>query len=242
MPRLCNLRCEALAAWFDTWLSPPAPPTRFWPLAPPTINPQFRSLVLLGLDQNLFTREHAHAVQAALGPETSLMDFAQSLIDDGHVDDAELAELEQIAGIALRKGLVGPPADDPFAVVATAASTPANPVLCLDKSTLAPAVAPPEPAAPPSGTAALPSLAWDQIGTMATPALAAALSELLRDCIRFGTSDLHLSAGMMPIISRNRVLVTLRSHRLAADEALRLNLALLTPEQNTLYQKSRDFD
>jgi hypothetical protein len=36
--------------------------------------------------------------------------------------------------------------------------------------------------------------------------------------------------------------VTLRSHRLAADEALRLNLALLTPEQNTLYQESRDFD
>ena len=207
------------------------------------MHPQIRWLVRLGLDQTHFTREHALTVQAALGPETSLLDFAQRLIDDGHVADAGLAEVDQIAGIAFRKGLVGPPADDPFAVAATAASTPANPALCLDKSTVAPAVAPPpEWAAPPTGTAALPSLAWDQIGTMTADALAAALRELLRDCTRFGASDLHLSAGMMPLIRRNRVLVTLSPHRLAADEALRLNLALLTPEQNTLYRESRDFD
>jgi twitching motility protein PilT len=77
---------------------------------------------------------------------------------------------------------------------------------------------------------------------MAAPVLAAALSKLLRDCARYGASDLHLSAGMVPFIRRNRAIATLGQHRLTADEALRLNLALLTAEQSALYQEIRDFD
>jgi twitching motility protein PilT len=226
---------------------------------------QIRWLVRLGLDQNLFTREHALAVQAALEPEADLMEFAQKLIDDGHVDDAQLNALEQAAGLAFRKGQSGPPADDPFAAPEAIASTPPKPSLSLRKTVVAPPPSPVTPAAPspaiaptpaPSraaaplsiqpapatGPASLPILAWDQVGTMGAPALASALSKLLRDCARYGASDLHLSAGMVPFIRRNRAIATLGQHRLTADEALRLNLALLTPEQSALYQEIRDFD
>ncbi len=214
---------------------------------------QIRWLVRLGLDQNLFTREHALAVQAALEPEADLMEFAQKLIDDGHVDDAQLNALEQAAGLAFRKGQVGPPADDPFTAPETPAATPPKPALSLRKTAVSPAPTPtpaPSAAAPApapasaqaTGPASLPILAWDQVATMAPSALAAALSKLLRDCARYGASDLHLSAGMVPFIRRNRAIATLGQHRLTADEALRLNLALLTPEQSALYQEIRDFD
>lgn len=203
---------------------------------------QIRWLVRIGLDQNLFTLAHALAVKAALGTEGELMDFAQKLIDDGHVEDDQLEALEKVLGIAFTKGRDGPPADDPFA--ATVAATAPGPTLSLRKTTPPCATAAPAPAAvsPSSGPASLPVLAWDQLGSMDAPALAAALSKLLRDCARYGASDLHLSAGMVPFVRRNRALVTLGQHRLTAEEALRLNLALLTPEQSAQYQEIRDFD
>ncbi len=217
---------------------------------------QIRWLVRLGLDQNLFTREHVLAALAALEPEVSLMDFAQKLIDDGYVDDDQLGALEQAAGIAFRNGQSGPPTDDPFAAPDSAASSPPKPALSLRKTAVSPAPVPTASAsaparasvstaaasAPANSPASLPTLAWDQVGTMAAPALAAALSKLLRDCARFGASDLHLSAGMVPFIRRNRAIAPLGQHRLAADEALRLNLALLTAEQSAQYQEIRDFD
>ncbi|MCS6242955.1 MAG: PilT/PilU family type 4a pilus ATPase [Opitutus sp.] len=203
---------------------------------------QIRWLVRIGLDQNLFTRAHALAVKAALGTEVELMDFAQKLIDDGHVADEQLDSLERVLDLAFTKGKDGPPADDPFATTVAAAAP--GPTLSLRKTTPPPATAAPAPAdAPPaSGPASLPVLAWEQLGSMDAPALAAALNKLLRDCARYGASDLHLSAGMVPFMRRNRALVTLGQHRLTAEEALRLNLALLTPEQRALYQEIRDFD
>ena len=204
---------------------------------------QIHWLVRIGLDQNLFTLAHALAVKAALGSDAELMNFAQKLIDDGHVEDDQLAALEQAAGVALVKGRDGPPADDPFAT--TVAATAPGPTLSLRKTTPPPPLAPPKaPAAvaPASSPASLPVLSWDQLGSMDAPALAATLNKLLRDCARYGASDLHLSAGIVPFIRRNRALVTLGQHRLSADESLRLNLALLTPEQRTLFQEIRDFD
>jgi twitching motility protein PilT len=221
---------------------------------------QIRWLVRLGLDQGLFLRQHALAVQADLGPTADLTDFAQKLIDDGHVADEQLAALEQAAGIALIKGRSGPPADDPFAAPVANTASPPTPALSLRKPTLVPAPVAPVPVSPPIATApsvtapkiapaaattaaaTLPHFTWDQLAAMDAPALAAALSKLLRDCARYGASDLHLSAGMIPFIRRNRAMVTLGQHRLSADEALRLNLALLTPEQSTLFQEIRDFD
>jgi len=229
---------------------------------------QIRWLVRLGLDQGLFSRQQALTVQSALGPAAALEDFAQKLIDEGYVEDAQLEELEQIAGIALSKGLKGPPADDPFAAPVAASFTPTTPALSLRKPTvipapaavppvspavitskaitkIAPASAPaPAPAPVPaaSGPAQIPRFDCDQLGAMDASALAAALRKVLRECALYGASDLHLSAGMVPFIRRNRAIVTLGQHRLTADEALRLNLALLTPEQRTLYQEIRDFD
>ena len=233
---------------------------------------QIRWLVRLGLDQELFTLQHARAVQAALGPDTDLMTFAQQLIDDGHVADEQLESLEKTTNVAFRKGQVGPPSDDPFATAAVA-HTPTTPSsgLSLRKPAITPAAIPsvvavfsPQPPAsvtptasspPPapaaaaraqapveSGPAKAPHLPFDQIGAMDAPSLAAALRQLLRDCARYGASDLHLSAGMVPFLRRNRAIAPLGQHRLTADEALRLNLALLTPDQRTVYQEVRDYD
>lgn len=205
---------------------------------------QIRWLVRLGLDQGLFSLQHALTVHATLGPAAELEEFAQKLIDEGYVEDAQLASLEQVAGTALSKGLKGPPADDPFAASFTASATPTSPTLSLRKPTVPPAPAslPSVPLPPLSGPAQLPRFACDQLGAMDASALAAALRKLLRECARYGASDLHLSAGMAPFIRRHRALVSLGQHRLTAEEALRLNLALLTPEQRTLYQEIRDFD
>ena len=231
---------------------------------------QIRWLVRLGLDQGLFTLQHARSVQAALGPDTDLMTFAQQLIDDGHVADEQLEALEKTTNVAFRKGQVGPPSDDPFASPAVTPTSTTSSGLSLRKPVIAPATIPsstpsaaPQPPAPvtptapsvapspakastkapvESGPARAPHLPFDQIGAMDEPSLAAALRQLLRDCARYGASDLHLSAGMVPFLRRNRAIAPLGQHRLTADEALRLNLALLTPDQRTVYQEVRDYD
>lgn len=194
-----------------------------------------RWLVRLGLDQSLFTLEHALAVRDSLPPSAELMDFAQKLIDDGHVSDDHLDTLEKAAGLAFTKGKSGPPPDDPFAP-----STPPKsaPVRTPTGTTAPPFMAAPGAGGPPK----LPSMPFNAVGAMDGPAVAAAMRTLLRDCARYGASDLHLSAGSRPFIRQNRALVPLGEHRLTADESLRLNLALLSPDQRALYEDQRDFD
>lgn len=206
---------------------------------------QIRWLVHLGLAQGLFSRENAFATQAALGPSAELMDFAQKLIDDGHVSDEQLSALEQTAGIALSKGKAGPPPTDPFAAP-TAARQAATPLSLPRQIPAVPASKAPVPIDSPEpldqGPAKLPHLPFEQFKTMDAATLATALRKLLRACASYGASDLHLSAGMLPFIRRNRSLSNLSQHRLTAEESLRLNLALLTPEQSKTYQEIRDFD
>ncbi|MFA6287074.1 MAG: PilT/PilU family type 4a pilus ATPase [Opitutaceae bacterium] len=200
---------------------------------------EIRWLVRLGLDQALFTLEQASAVRAALGEQADLMDFAQKLIDDGHLDDEHLATLEKVAGIAFSKGKSGPPADDPFAAPDTAPPKSAPPRSLTPGGVTAP---PFMAASAADGPPKLPGMPFEMVGAMEDAALAAAMRKLLRDSARYGASDLHLSAGTRPFIRQNRALVPLGEHRLTADEALRLNLALLTPEQRTLFQEQRDLD
>lgn len=193
-------------------------------------------LVRLCLDVGLINPVQAVAVRAKLGDSAGLMDYAQQFIDDGYVADSDLASLEKIAGLALTRGKSGPPADNPFD------SSPASP-------------SPPGPlkptgfTAPPfmmggtePGPAKLPSLPFEKISAMNDADLVAAMRALLLTCARCGASDLHLSAGSRPFVRMQRAIKPLSDYILTPEDARRLNLALLSPDQRESYERVRDFD
>ena len=175
-------------------------------------------LVRLGLDHNLFNLSQAKAVRHALGDGAELMDFAQKLIDEGLVHDIET--LEKLAGLALSKSPKGPPIDDPFAEGEASAPAPSAGKL------IAPS----------------PKFAFEKVETMNDDQVAAGMRELLKDCARFGASDLHLSTGARPFIRKNRALSYLSEHVLKAPEALRLNLALMASHQRNIFLEKKDYD
>ncbi len=193
-------------------------------------------LVRLCLDVGLINPVQAIAVRAKLGDSADLMDFAQQLIDDGYVAETNLDTLEKIAGLALTKGKAGPPADNPFDS-SPAVASPARPAKPAGGS------APPfmmgsADAGPPK----LPSLPFAQVAAMDDASVASAMRSLLLGCARYGASDLHLSAGTRPFIRMQRAIKPLSDYVLTADDARRLNLALLTPSQREAYERIRDFD
>ena len=181
------------------------------------MKPDVLWLVRLGVDQGLFELDACLRLRKDLGDSVDLVDFAQQLIDDGTVPEHE--ELERLAGIAVAKGKFGPPADDPFED-----SDPQPPL-------------PGKKAGP-----ALPTFPFDALGALDSESLAAALRSLLRSCVAYGASDLHLSTGARPFIRKSRAISFLSERILSADEAMTLNTALLSPEQRKLYLERRDFD
>jgi twitching motility protein PilT len=200
-------------------------------------------LVRLCLDQGLINRGQAVSVRAKLGDSADLMDFAQQFIDDGHVADAHLGTLEKIAGLAVAKGKAGPPADHPFAPApAPAPSTPPVRFTPVATSAAGGSAPPFMMSATDSGPPRLPSLPFDRIAAMDDASVAAALRALLLGCARYGASDLHLSAGTRPFIRAQRAIKPLSDYVLTADDARRLNLALLSPVQRETYERLRDFD
>ena len=206
-------------------------------LRPLPMQNEIRWLVRLCLDQNLITLAQASTVRSKLGDGADLMDFAQQLIDDGYIEQHDT--LEKIAGLALTKAKAGPPTDDPFepARVAPApAHQPAPPARPAAGVTTAPFM--------DSGNVAprLPSIAFDMVSTMDAATLEGSMRTLLRDCARYGASDLHLSAGARPFIRTQRALKQLANHVLTEDDALRLNTALLAPHQRKIFTDLRDYD
>lgn len=181
------------------------------------MNSEIRWLVRLGLDQRLFSATQAKALARALGPEASLMDFAQHLIDQGIVGNDDVAKLEVLAGQAIEAAPKGPPSPDPFASATAASST----------------------TEPPAGA---PQFPFERLASLDEAALATAMRELLVSAGRFGASDLHLSAGATPFIRKQRQLVALSAHVLSSEEALRLNTVLLAPHQRAVFAERKDFD
>lgn len=177
-------------------------------------------LARLALDQQLLSREQCADACAALGPNPELVAFAQKLIDDGLVSDVEL--LERLAGLAYSKGQSGPPAANPFLPDDDAADT-------------APTV---------SSARATPAIDFPfaSIARMDSAALAAAMTSLLKAVAAAGASDLHLSTGACPFIRKNRALTFLTDHALTAEDALRLNTAVLTSSQRDIFLHRKDYD
>ncbi len=197
------------------------------------MNHEILWLIRLGIDQKLFDREQALIVFRAVGKNAQLMDFAQKLIDDGIVHEVE--KLESVAGNAMARAQVGPPASNPL----------------LDDETAAPAGAAGGPKAgsrPPGmgsrsgfeGTP--PNFPFEKISAMDDAALAAAVRQLLIATGEFGASDLHLSAGSNPFVRKHRALTPISSHVLKDDESLRMNTVLLAAHQRDIFLERRDYD
>jgi len=209
------------------------------------MKPEVLWLVRLGLDQGLFSREHCASIRQELGEEADISDFAQKLIDDGFVENVET--LEKVAGLAMTKGRKGPPADDPF--VATGTEPPFS----------APAAAAPAAAAVPAAPAFTPTVStarpfatnapfstqrfpFENIAKMDEAALAKAFRELLRETADYGAADLHISTGSRPFVRRNRALEFLSDYVVTADDALRVNTALLSAGQKETFMERKDYD
>ncbi len=199
-------------------------------------------LVRLGVEQELFTLEHAQLARHAVGEQANLLAFAQHLIDEAYVDDERLGELEKLAGMAQVRGADGPPDED-----AWSEPEPEPPP--------APAKPEPPPAADPvaprvaSASAAVSSapieagdLDFEQIGGMDDDTLATKLRGLLVLCGDEGVSDLHMWAGAMPFVRKERALSPISEHTLTEEEAMRLNTVLLAPHQAKIYLERKDYD
>ncbi|MDB6093676.1 MAG: pilT 1 [Verrucomicrobia bacterium] len=185
-------------------------------------------LVRLGIDQGLLEREHCIAVRKKVGEAAEIGDFAQQLIDDGHVDD--VASLEKIAGLAMAKGQKSAPLSDPFESSDTAAPFIPKQTAEQRKASLATNAGP------------VPHFDFDTLGVLDDGALAAGLRGLLRATARHLASDLHLSTGTRPFIRKNRQLTFISDYKLTADDALRLNTALLSEGQKKIFLQAKDYD
>ncbi len=184
------------------------------------MNNDTRWLARLGIDQGLFGRPQCLKIYAKIGDDADIMAFAQELIDSGTCTDVDA--LERLADLALTNAQQGPPVNDPFDE---------------DEDGAAPA---PEVATGAAGAGA--ALAFETIGQLDDPALAAAMRELLKATARQGASDLHLSTGARPFIRRNRALSFLSDYVLTAQDALRLNVALLSAGQKKIFLERKDYD
>jgi twitching motility protein PilT len=217
----------------------------------------------LGIDQGIFTVRQAWAVRMRLGEDADLVDFAQHMLDYGHVPEDRIEALEKIAGLALVKAQQGAPSADPFdsssivlpsdgSALAKAPVSPAVAAVLAPASAAAPADAyAPSAASAPRSTPSADESAHSELtgdfpfhllASLSDPELANRLRDLLRALARAGASDLHLSAGTRPFIRRQLALTPLSDRVLAPDEALRLNTALLAPHQRQLFAERQDFD
>jgi twitching motility protein PilT len=163
--------------------------------------------------------------RAALDGAPDLLAFAQRMVDDGTVEDVDM--LERLASRAAVKAKVGPPVDDPFVTAESQIETE-----------------PPFPVAKPAARASgpVPKFPFEAVDAMDDKALGIGLRELLTASVRHGASDLHLCTGRRPFIRRDRALSFISEHPLSADESLRLNTVLLSPEDKKAFLEKKDLD
>jgi twitching motility protein PilT len=188
------------------------------------MTPDVRWLARLGVEEGIFTKAQCRAVYAALGENVEIGDFAQKLIDDGIVENIEV--LEKLAGRAIGHGQNGAPTRDPF----VATRTPFPEATGSQPAAEAPAAGTPQ------------ELPFAALAGLDDTALAEAMRNLLRNTARNGASDLHLSTGARPFIRKHRSFEFIGEGKLSANDALRLNTALLSAEDRKKFLERRDFD
>jgi twitching motility protein PilT len=186
------------------------------------MNPDLLWFVQLGIDQGLFTRLEAVGLKRSLGGKPTMLDFAQRLIDDEVVADVE--RLEKLAGMAAANAKKGPPPADPFVEPASLV----EPIVPVAHKVEAPADAP--------------KFAFETVAKLDDAALAEAMKGLLGASVRYAASDLHLCAGRRPFIRKDREIQYISDHVLGADDAMRLNTVLLSPDQKKAFLEKHDLD
>ena len=182
-------------------------------------------LARLVIDQGLVSQAQCLQTRAKAGADADLMAFAQELIDSGIVSD--VGKLEQLAELALAKAQNGAPIDDPFEI-ANLTRAPFAGIIATDGEAA-------EADTPPK-------FAFRTVAELDDAAVAEAMRALLRDCARYGASDLHLSTGARPFMRRNRALSFIDDYALTAEDSLRLNTALLGTGQKKIFLERRDYD
>jgi twitching motility protein PilT len=192
------------------------------------MTPDIRWLARLSVEQGLLTKAQCRAVRTTLGDSAEIGDFAQKLIDDGFVENIDA--LEKLAGCAIGKGRGGAPTRDPF--TETSAPFPNG----------NDAHAPAEALTPLSSAGSPGEFPFGALTRLDDAALADAMRTLLRRTAQSGASDLHLSTGARPFIRKNRCFEFIGEGALTADDALRLNTALLSPEERKNFLERRDYD
>jgi twitching motility protein PilT len=60
--------------------------------------------------------------------------------------------------------------------------------------------------------------------------------------VSYGASDLHLCTGRRPFVRRDREISFISEHALTSDSALRINTALLSPQQKKSFLEKHDLD
>ena len=186
------------------------------------MNADLQWFVRLGIEQGLFTRNECVRVKALLGGRPGMLDFAQKMVDDDIVVDHEA--LEKLCGVASVKGKGGAPQVDPF----VAPDDQVEDIIAMPIKK--------DVAGPP------PMFAFETVGKMDDKAVGAAMKELLGSSVRFGASDLHICTGRRPFVRKDRAISFISQHTLTAEEALRLNTALLTPQQGKVFKEKHDLD
>lgn len=208
--------------------------TAISPALPVCMNHDTRWLARLGIDRGLFSQTHCRAIAAKIGADADLMGFAQELIDSGIVTDVET--LEKLAETALENATKGSPAIDPLTDDSGGQ---------LDEPAPAATTGPDgsDGTGPNGGAeAGMPRFAFETIGSLSDDTLAESMRNLLKSTARFGASDLHLSTGARPFIRKDRALSYISEYTLTPDEALRLNVALLSEGQRKIFLERKDYD
>jgi twitching motility protein PilT len=188
----------------------------------PRMNADLLWFVRLGIDQGLFTRAEAVRVRVSLGGSPSMLDFAQKLVDEEIVSNIEA--LEKLCALADEQGRKAAPVADPFVAADD---------LVEDVVVTAPKKA---EAGPP------PMFPFETVRKMDEKALVAGMTTLLDTAVKFGASDLHMTTGRRPFVRKDRVISFISEHVLSAEDALRLNTILLTPDQQKAFMADHDLD
>jgi len=223
------------------------------------MDPAISWLVKLGIDQGLFTLDQAKLVRHTVGEKADLLTFAQQLIDDAHVDDDLLGDLEKLAGIAHASGANGAPAGNPWSDEEPAPVVVETPLAAPGPAPGPTAAPAPAPLSPPPAERAQPRVAtasaaasmvpieageldFADVANMDDDTLAQKFRGLLVLCGEEGVSDLHLTAGAAPFVRNQRALTPISEHVLTEEEAMRLNTVLLAPHQAKIYLERKDYD
>ena len=200
---------------------------------------EIQCLAIIGAEKGLFTLSQARLIASQLNENAEVVDFAQQLIDRDIVED--VAALESALDEALKRVAAGVTFNDPFSAAPVALRLASRPV-DSDPPPSASTRSSPVVEKSQSRPVGLPVFPYSRIAALSSEELRGALRTLLTGCARAGASDLHLSTGARPFIRKNRKFVFLDDHRLTADDALRLNTALLSEGQKKTFSDRKDYD